>query len=198
MQLAIKFNRYTIVTVAICVLSAAIIAGGYFLLSVPQQIEFSRIKNQCAESQSALEQVQLAAQEGTKAKQKKQCEEIGQLVSGFSAQRDAATELVFEIGQIANELRLSEFSSKNQKQNNYSTTNKSKFVSEVWLDVNFKASFEQFMQFMHRLECHNPVVFIEEISFQRRKNIQEHEASLKLSFLAEIGPKNKTVAMTTH
>jgi len=198
MKSKIKFSRYTIVTAVIWALSALIIAGGYFLFYMPQQIEFSQVKNRCDETQAALGQAQLAAQDQAKAKQKQQCEEISQLISGFSTQQDAVTELVFEIGRIANDLRLSEFSSKNQKQKNYSTVGKSKLVSEVWLNVDFRATFEQFVQFVNRLECHNPVVFVEEVSFRRGRNTHEHEASLQLSFLAETGARNKKVATAMH
>ena len=199
MKSKIKLNRYTIVTAAVWAVSVVILGGGYALLYAPQQTELLQVKNQCDESQTSLEQSQLAAQDQTKAKQKQQCEEVGQLISGFSTQQDTVTELVFEIGRIANELRLSEFSSKDQKQKNYSTVGKSKLVSEVWLDVEFQATFEQFAQFVNRLECHNPVVFVEEVSFRRgQQDTHEHKASLQLSFLAETGANNKKIASATQ
>ena len=199
MKSKIKLSRYTIVTAAVWAVSVIVLGGGYLLLYAPQQATLLQLKNQCAESQTVLEQAQLAAQDQTKAKQKQQCEEVGQLISGFSTQQDAVTELVFEIGRIANELRLSEFSSKNQKQQNYSTVGKSKLVSEVWLNVDFQATFEQFAQFLNRLECHSPVVFVEEVSFRRgSQDAHNHTTSLQLSFLAETGAKNKEVVAATH
>ena len=199
MKSKIKLSRYTVATAAIWAVSVIVLGGGYFLLHMPQQTELLQVKSQCAESQTSLEQAQLAAQDQTKTKQQQQCKEVSNLISGFSTQQDAVTELVFEIGRIANELRLSEFSSKNQKQKNYSTVGKSKLVSEVWLSVDFQATFEQFAQFVNRLECHSPVVFIEEVSFRRgSQNMHEHEVSLQLSFLAETRAKNKKVAMTAH
>ena len=177
MKSKIKLSRYTIITAAVWAVSVIVLGGGYSLLHAPQQATLLQLKNQCAESQSALVQAQLAAQDQTKAEQKQQCEEVGQLISGLSTQQDAVTELVFEIGRIASELRLSEFSSKNQKQKNYSTVGKSKLVSEVWLDVEFQATFEQFAKFLNRLESHSPVVFVEEISFRRgAKDMYEHKA----------------------
>ena len=199
MKSKIKLGRYTVITAAVWVISVVVLGGGYFLLYTPQQLEFFQVKNRCAESQTELEQAQLAAQDQTKAKQKQQREEISQLISGFSTQQDTATELVFEIGRIANELRLSEFSSKNQKQKNYPTVGKSKLVSEVWLEVDFQASFEQFAQFVNRLECHSPVVFVEEVSFRRGpQGNTDHSASLQLSFLAETDTIHKKVASATH
>ena len=199
MKSKIKLSRYIVITAAVWVVSVVILGGSYFLLYAPQQFEFSQVKNQCAESQTVLEQAELAAQDKTKAKQKQQSKEVSQLISGFSTQQDTTTELVFEIGRIASELRLAEFSSKNQKQKNYSTVGKSKLVSEVWLKVDFQASFEQFAQFVNRLECHSPVVFVEEVSFRRDpQGDKDHKASLQLSFLAETGTNNKKVASATH
>ena len=167
MKSKIKLSRYTIVTAAVWAVSVVVLGGGYFLFYAPQQAELLQVNNQCDESQTALGQAQLAAQDEAKAKQKQQCEDVSQFISGFSTHQDSVTELVFEIGRIANELRLSEFSSKDQKQKNYSTVGKSELVSEVWLKVEFQATFEQFAQFLNRLECHDPVVFVEEVLFQR-------------------------------
>ena len=194
-----KLSRYAIITAAVWAVSVIVLAGGYFLFYMPQQIEFAQMKNQCNESQTMLEQSQLAAREQTKEKQKQRCEEVSQRIAGFSTQQDTVTELVFEIGRIANELHLVEFSSKNQRQKSYSTVGKSECVSEVWLNVDFEASFEQFAQFINQLECHSPVVFIEEVSFRRQSRSDKgHDASLKLSFLAETGSENTKMATAIH
>jgi type II secretory pathway pseudopilin PulG len=200
METNVKLNRYIIVTAAVWIVSIIALGGGYLLFGAAQKSELVQLKNQCAESQSALEKAQMAAQEKTKARQQQQCEEVDQLLSSFSAEQDAVTELVFEIGRIAtNELRLIEFSSKNYKQNSYSTVGDSQFVDEVWLKVDFRASFEQFAKFLNRLECHNPVVFVEEVSFRRgAKDAGGHQISLQLSFLTESGTENKKVAVATH
>jgi hypothetical protein len=200
METKIKLNRYIIVTAVVWIVSVIALGGGYLLFGAPQESELVQLKNQCAESQNALEKAQMAAQEKTKARQQQQCEEVDQLLSSLSAEQDAVTELVFEIGRIAtNELRLIEFSSKNHKQNSYSTVGDSKSVDEVWLKVDFRATFEQFAQFLNRLECHNPVVFVEEVSFRRgTKDAVGHQISLRLSFLTESGAKNNKVAAATH
>ena len=200
METKIKLNRYLIVTAAVWIVSVIALGGGYLLFGASQKSELVQLKTQCAESQSALEKAQMAAQEKTKTRQQQECEEVDQLLSSLSAQQDAVTELVFEIGRIAtNELRLIEFSSKNHKQNSYSTVGDSKLVDEVWLKVDFRATFEQFAQFLNQLECHNPVVFVEEVSFRRgTKDTVGHQISLQLSFLTESGAKNKKVATATH
>ena len=199
MKLNKKYSRYIIATVAVWLVSVITLGGGYCFFYVPQAVELARITNQCTQSQTALEEAQLAAKDEVKAKQKQRYEDMSKLMSGFSTQQDAATELVFEIGRIANELRLWDFANKSDGKQNYSTVGKSKVISEAWLDVDFQADFEQFAEFINRLECHNPVVFVEEIAFKRGpKGDKGHKVSLQLSFLTETTEQNKKVASATH
>jgi Tfp pilus assembly protein PilO len=199
MKSKIKLSRYVIITAAIWIVSVLILGGGYALFYSPQQVSLLQLKNQCAESQTSLKLAQLAAQDTVQAKQQQQCEEVKQLIASFSTQQDSVTELVFEIGRIAtNDLRLFEFSSKSQRQKNYPTVGKSKLVSEGWLKVDFQATFEQFAQFLNQLERHDPVVFVEEVSFRRgTQGSLGHEISLELSFLTKTEAE-KQVASATH
>ena len=184
---------------AVWLVSVTVLGGGYILFYLPQKVELAQITNQCTKAQTELEEAQLAAQDQVKAKQNQRQEQIHQLISSFSTEQDAVTELVFEIGRIAHELGLSDFSSKNNGKQNYSTVGESKVVSEAWLDVDFVANFEQFAKFINRLESNNPVVFIEEIAFQRGSaDSNGHKVSLKLSFLTETCEKNKKVAAVAH
>lgn len=200
MKSKIKLNRYTIITASIWAVAAIVLGGGSFLLYLPQKIELARISTQYTESQSALERATTAALDQTKSQQQQQAEEVNQRLSDFSTQPNAVTELVFEIGGIAtNDLKLSEFSSKNQQQKKHSTVGKSERVSEVWLSIDFQSTFERFAQFVNRLECHQPAVFIEEISFQRQTDdAAGHKVSLQLSFLTETGNKHDKIASAAY
>lgn len=196
MKSKIKLSRYQIVVAAVWVGTGLILGSGYFLFHVPQQSELLQLTSECAESQVILEQAQLAGREETKIKQQQRREEVDKLLSALSIPQDAVTELVFEIGRIAtNDLRLFDFSSQNQQQKSYPTVGKSKLVSEVWLKVDFQATFEQFASFMNRLECHEPVVFVEEVSFRRATGDSlGHTVSLELSFLTKTETDNKFAA----
>ncbi|MHC4524296.1 MAG: hypothetical protein ACYTEU_01055 [Planctomycetota bacterium] len=198
MKSKIKLGRYRIVTLSVWAVSVIVLGAGYFLFYLPQKTELAQLQNQCSESQMELERAQLAGQDQTKEKMQRRCQEADRLISDFSTEHDKTTELVFEVGQIANDLRLAEFSSKNEKKRDQSTIEKSKTLDEGWLNVKFFATFDQFAQFMNQLERHCPVVFIEEVSFRRGTSSGKgHEVSLQLSFLAEKATNNKKVAMAT-
>ena len=193
-----KLSKYAIITLATWGVSAVVVGAGYFVCYSPQKIELARLQNQCAASQTELEQARLAGQDPTKEKMKLRCEETARLISAFSTERDKMTELVFQVGQIANDLHLKEFSSKNENRKNQSTVTKSKTLDEGWLNVEFFATFNQFAEFINQLERHCPAVFVEEVSFRRATSDNKgHTASLKLSFLAEKETDNKKVAMAT-
>ena len=195
----IKLGKYAIVTLAAWAVCVVVIGGGFVLFFQPQKIELAQVQQQFSESQTELEKAQLAAQDQTKEKMKLRCEETSRLISEFSTKPDKMTELVFQVGKIANDLRLAEFSSKNEKRKDQSTVKKSKTLEEAWLNVEFFATFNQFAEFINRLERHCPVVFVEEVSFRRgTSKAKGHAASLRLSFLAEKDTGDKKVAMAAN
>jgi hypothetical protein len=192
----IKLGKYAIVTLAAWAVSVVVVGAGHVLFYQPQKAELAQVRKQFSESQTELENAQLAAQDQVKEKMKLRCEETSRLISEFSTKPDKMTELVFQVGQIANDLRLAEFSSKNEKRKDKSTVEKSKTLDESWLNVEFFATFNQFSEFINRLERHCPVVFIEEVAFRRgTSRAKGHTASLRLSFLAEKDAGGKKVAM---
>jgi len=195
----IKLGKYAIVTLAVWAVCVVGIGGGFVLFFQPQKIERTQVQKQFSESQAELEKAQLAAQDQAKEKMKRRCEETSRLISEFSTKPDKMTELVFQVGQIANDLRLTEFSSKNEKRKDQSTVEKSKTLEEAWLNVEFFATFNQFAEFINRLERHCPVVFVEEVSFRRgTTKAKGHAVSLRLSFLAEKDAGDKKVAMAAN
>lgn len=195
----IKLGKYAIVTLAAWAVCVLVIGAGYVLLYQPQKVELAQVQKQFSESQTELEKAQLAAQDQAKEKMQLRCDETSRLIAGFSTKPDKMTELVFQVGQIANDLRLAEFSSKNEKRKDQSTVEKSLTLDEGWLKVEFFATFKQFAEFVNRLERHCPVVFVEEVSFRRgTASSKGHAASLRLSFLAEKDAGGKKVAMAAN
>ena len=192
----IKFSKYTTALIAAWGISLLFVGIGYFLFYLPQGVELAQVQGRYSESREKLEHAQLAGQDRTREKMKLRCEESEQFIAEFSTDRDKMTELVFKIGQIANDLKLVEFSSKNENKKELSTIQKSKALDEGWLSVEFCASFNQFIAFVNQLERHCPAVFVEEVSFQRSTSSGKgHRASLKLSFLAKKDSDNKMVAL---
>ncbi len=180
----IRKNKYLMSlagTWAGCIL---VIAAGYYMLHVPKKEVLAQVRRQYTESKEQLEIAQMATEPAICEKVKKQCEEATQSISRFSVHQDNVTSVVFEIGKIANELGLSQFSSKNQRAQSYPTVGKDSTITEAWLEVEFDSSFLRFVQFINRLEQGTPVVFIEDIVIRRDENSQNsNQVKMQLSFL---------------
>ncbi len=180
----IKGNKYLmslIGTWAGCIL---LIGAGYYLLHMPKKDVLMQVGRQYSESKELLETAQMATRDDICQKIKQSSEETAQKITNFSVSQDDITGLVFEIGKIANELGLAEFSSKNQREQSYPTVGKDSMVTEAWLEVEFKSSFCQFAQFVNRLERGAPAVFVEKTFIRRDESgMQKHDVKLWLSFL---------------
>ena len=192
----IKHNKYKIYLTGTWVGCILLIGAGYFVFHLPKKGQLVQVQRQYTESQDQLTIANKATQDDIR-QQAEQCfEDTANMINKYSVPQDNITGVVFEIGKIANELGLSEFSSKNQKAQNLSTLGDSKVVSEAWLEVEFESSFLKFAQFVNRLEQETPVVFIEKIVVRRNENSQKNsDVKMELSFLTTESKVN-SVAVT--
>lgn len=196
-KIDIKNNKYQRYLVSIWVGCFLLIGAGYFIFHLPKKGQLIQVQRQYTESQDQLTIANKAGRDDIRQQMKQSFEETANMISRFSVPRDNITGLVFEIGKIANELGLSQFSSKNQRNQSVSTLGDSEVVSEAWLEVEFQSSFLKLTQFVNRLEQETPVVFIEKVTLQRDDSgHNKNKVKLELSFLATEG-KNNSVAITT-
>lgn len=199
MKLNIKLSKYVITTGILWGVCAIIFGIGYFALYRTQKDQLAQIQTELNESQLLLDKALLASKKNTREKMLQQLESTSELIENFTTRQDMITKQVFEIGQIANDLGLREFSSMNKSTPDHSTVGKAKILTEAWLEVDFIASFKQFSEFINRLERNCPVVFVEEVSLRRgNKTDYGHQATLKLSFLAKTKNESKKIASAMH
>lgn len=193
----IKISKYTTFLVGTWVGCLLLLGAGYLFFHLPQKEIMGQVRRQFTESNERREIAEMASQDGVRQKIQQRYEEVDHKINCFSVSKDNMTSLVFEIGKMAGELGLSEFSSKNLNSRNVSTVKKSQIVTEQWLAIEFNASFEQFAQFVNRLEKSTPVVFVEKMMIRRAdKGQKKHEVKMELSFLATNEKKPHSVAMS--
>ncbi|MHC4926810.1 MAG: hypothetical protein ACYTER_05690 [Planctomycetota bacterium] len=192
----IKITKYTASLAIIWGACLLLIGVGYMFFQLPQQTTLAQIERQYDESRQAYELAETAGSESIRQKAQQQMEEVQQTIDALSLPEGNVTGLVFQIGKIADELELADFSSKHIKNQSVSTVEKSKHVNEAWLEVEFKGSFEQFAQFVNRLEQSTPAVYVEDLRIVRDNHEHKyHEVKIELSFLATTNPKKRSVAM---
>ncbi len=188
-----KFKLFLAVLWAACLL---LLGAGILFFHLPQKEVLARIESQFNESRQQREVADLASRETVRQKAQQQLDEVQHQIQQYSLPTDDVTALVFEIGKKAAELGLSDFSSKQLDLQKLSTVEKSKHLTEAWLQVEFEASYEQFLQFVNRLEQSTPVVFVEDLVIRRAdQGKAKHKVKMELSFLARTEKQSRPVAM---
>lgn len=192
----IKLTVYQITLMGTWTVSILLLGAGYLMLFEPRAQLLVRTENKLSESNETLALAKMAAREDSRHKQTEKLELTRQTIDRFSIPQENITALVFEIGEIANELRISEFSSKIRDYSQKQKTGSAGCLQESWLNIECSASFEQLIQFINRLERHDPVVFVEKLSIQRRSGeTAGHEVEMELSLLAA---ENKAAAAVAN
>lgn len=199
MKIKTKLSRYAIVTIVVWGACLFLMGIGYSLLYAPQKAELFRLRSQSEQNSAELETTRVAILPETREKMNQQCQRNDRLIDSFSTLKQTENELVFHIGQIASELDLVEFSSKQQKQKGHTTVGDSKTLAEVWLDIEFFATFQQFARFINELERNCPAVFVEEVFFRRKPDTEKgHDVKLQLSFLTRTEKQDKRIALAVE
>lgn len=192
-KLDLKKHKYLVSLITTWMAGFLVIGVCYFAFHSPKKEQLEKLQTEHNQSRDLLLIAEKAQQQEVRDTLKQRFDAVNETVQQFSVPHNQKTGLVFEIGKLANDLGLLEFSSKNRSVNDYVILEKDSEVTEAWLNVEFKSSFEKFARFVNRLERQAPVVFIEEITFQRDNDEQSlHEVEMDLSFLVR---KKKSAPM---
>jgi hypothetical protein len=187
----IKNNLYRISLIAVWGGVFFVLVICYFTFHLPKKEMLTQVQRQYTESNDQLLIANKAKRQDVREEMEQRFEKIQQTVRHFSVPQDNMTGLVFEIGKIANELGLSQFSSKNDNSHDIPTIGESSEIKEAWLQVEFNASFLKFAQFVNRLERQAPTVFVEQVTLRRNiNNRAENEIIMDLSFLVTQNKSN--------
>lgn len=188
-----KKSKYWIALAAVWGVALVIMGAGFFLLHQPRKVILEDVRRQYTESNDLAMIAQKAVRADVQEQLQQRLDEAQQAVRQYSVPQDSTNGLVFEIGKIANELSLAEFSSKDQPVKNTPATDKKgkdkEELTEAWLRVEFRASFLQFAQFINRLERQTPTVFVEKMTLIRNDiDPTRHDVRMELSFLVRQTP----------
>lgn len=136
----------------------------YLFVLGPQKDTRRNLENKLAEKNEQLEMAQIAAREQTKERLNKEIENMRDTLKNFVIDMENSANLTFDIGQIANEEKVSSFSIKNKNKQGLSDIPDCNCISENHIDIGFIAGFNQFATFLNALERHQPVLFVNEFS----------------------------------
>jgi len=132
----------------------------YVFVLAPLKNSRKRLDNELTQKKQEYEMAQIAAREQTKARLKKEIEDLQNILKNFVVDLEESTNLTFDIGQIANEEKVSSFSIKNKNKQGLSEIPDCNSICESHIDIGFIAGFNQFAIFVNALERHQPVLFV--------------------------------------
>ncbi len=132
----------------------------YMMVLVPQREHKKQIDQQLAEKEKMYETILKINQRETRALMNKEMEQLRDKLKDFVAAPEDLAGLTFDIGQIANDIKISSFSIKPQSNlENRGSTNQ--YICENQMRVSFKADFNKFAAFLNAMERHRPVIFVD-------------------------------------
>ncbi len=156
----------------------------YMFLLAPQEKSKNQIEKQLAEKKGIYNSAIEAAQEETKLKLD---EEIKQLQSGlksFVIDSEDLANLIFDIGQIANEKTVTSFriKTKDSRQGQGLEIPNCNYIYENQINIGFAAGFTQFAAFLNALERHQPIVFVDKFAIKRSEQDDSgHQVNMNLA-----------------
>jgi hypothetical protein len=171
--------------------AGVVLFGAVFLLCYLPQHELTaqvqyRFQESSREAAIAKQAASAEANELIEQQARQALEKLG----AFTVSSDRVSSLVFEIGRMADSLKLQGYSSKYLDLPMRSVkAAEPRLLSEAWLSVEFSGSYEQFARFVNLLERNQPAVFVEKAFVTRGQTENENcRFQLELSILATVDP----------
>jgi hypothetical protein len=126
-----------------------------------------QIGQQLAEKKQMYEAIIKINQQETQTRLNNQMAEWRDNLKEFVAAPEELAGLTFDIGQIANDIKLDSFSIKPQGDRESQNVSNNKYVCENKINVDFKANFNKFAAFLNAMERHRPVIFVDKFAITR-------------------------------
>ena len=149
--------------------SAALTWGGCFLLFLliylvlvaPQRSRREQISQQLAEKKQTLDAVLKISQKDAQIQLNEQMEQWRSRLKGFVTNPEELVGLTFDLGQIANEIKVDSFSAKVQEDRGRQEIPGCQYIGVNQISIRFKADFNKFAAFLNAAERHRPVIFVD-------------------------------------
>ncbi|MHC4328057.1 MAG: hypothetical protein ACYSWW_08055 [Planctomycetota bacterium] len=165
------YKKYLTITAIAWAVCLVLFVAAYLILLRPQTNHKRSLGRTLTEKEQLYEFAQLAAQEQTQIRLNEQIERLRERVKDFVVDAEDAVNLTFDIGQIANEKKVTSFSVEpKDKPAAFATpVPDSNCVEESYIEISFTTGFNQFAAFVNALERHRPVLFVHQFVIARSK-----------------------------
>jgi hypothetical protein len=177
-------NKYLLIMAAVWGPCLTLAGASYALVLRPQMDHRRDLEVQVVQAKEHYARAMEAAKPQTQAHLTEQVGQLQERVSEFLVGFQEATELAFEIGNLARETKLQSFGMKPTDAR--APESDRQLLAEKRLNVNFLARFTRFAAFLNALERHQPVVFVETFAISRPQEANaEPRVDMGLAVLVE-------------
>jgi Tfp pilus assembly protein PilO len=144
----------------------------YMFMLAPQKSSKEELRKQLEEKKKRHDYAVKATEKETQDQLKKQIKQLRNRLKDFVVDFEDATNLTFDISQIANDKAVTSFSIETSKKSSGGDQASSdKYIFESRIDISFSAaSFNQFAALLNALERHKPVIFVDRFAITRSDN----------------------------
>ncbi|OHB44794.1 MAG: hypothetical protein A2178_01270 [Planctomycetes bacterium GWC2_49_10] len=177
------YRKYIATVTVIWTAALILFVLGYMFILIPKDKEVQSQREALNAKEFELKRAIDADSNESRTKLAEEFGNLSERAANYVLSIEAASKLAFDIGQIASELEVKEFSC--SVNNNYNDMLNiipdCKSISVMYLGVNFNSSFNKLAQFINRLERSRPAIFVDkfDIAYAADDN-NEHKIGLAL------------------
>jgi hypothetical protein len=137
----------------------------YMLMLAPQKNNKEQLKKQLEEKRQMCNSALKATHKETQIQLNEEVEHLRNRLKDFVIDFEDATDLTFDISQIANAKEVTSFSIETNKGDQAMSD---KYIFESQIDISFfTAGFNQFAALLNAMERHRPVIFVDRFAITR-------------------------------
>ena len=179
-------KQYGIITgvyLAVCVAGMGLFYGAVLR---PQNQKWAVLHAELTDLTEQYDQAQLSRTEQYRARLQERLAAVKKVWQDFVVDPARASALAFQIGQMANDLKVSEFSAHRKDTQTQEEMQDFKKIEESWLQIAFRGPFDSFAQFINRIERNQPSMFVEEFTLKKNQDAAvKPEAEVSLCYFVE-------------
>jgi hypothetical protein len=151
----------------------------------PQKSSKEQLRKQLAEKKQIYDSALKATEKESQIQAEEQIKQLRNSLKGFVVDFEDATDLTFDISQIANSKEVTSFNVEtNKRESGGDSGASSKYIFESRIGISFVASsFNQFATLLNALERHQPVIFVDSfvITSSEYKSSSERQVNMSLA-----------------
>jgi hypothetical protein len=161
-------------------------AAMYYYMIAPAKHRASDLHQQLNETAKAVEELEKAKTEQFQQQLNQKVADCKNKVKDFVIKTGKADQLMFNISQIAKDLRVDQFASRDRSRGNYEDISGCDRLKIARIDVEFSSDFIDFARFINYMERNDPIVFIDNFSIGRTTtSSREAKAQVGLEVLVD-------------